>query len=186
MVKVFAAYLDFVYLARSETFTETTVFQLEDAVSRFHSYRHIFQLTGVRDPSPKGLSLPRQHAMTHYAHLIMEFGSPNGLCSSITENAHIRCVKQPWRRTNRWRSLKQMLTINQRLDKLAAAAVDFASRGMLVGTPLQAAHLPPSEAEIDEDEDEDEGGPVEGPVLNHVVLAKKKGVLYFIFTSFNI
>jgi hypothetical protein len=57
---------------------------------------------------------------------------------------------------------------------------------MLVGTLLQAAHLPPSEAEIDEDEDEDEGGPVEGPVLNHVVLAKKKGVLYFIFTSFNI
>jgi hypothetical protein len=63
--------------------------------------------------------------------MIRLFGAPNGLCSSITEAKHIKAVKEPWRRSNRDRPLKQMLLINQRLDKLAAAHVDFTRRGML-------------------------------------------------------
>jgi hypothetical protein len=66
--------------------------------------------------------------------LIRAFGAPNGLCSSITESKHIKAVKEPWRRSNRYDALGQMLLTNQRLDKLAAARVDFNARGMLKGT----------------------------------------------------
>ncbi|KIJ58132.1 hypothetical protein HYDPIDRAFT_171393 [Hydnomerulius pinastri MD-312] len=68
-----------------------------------------------------------------------EFGAPNGLCSSITESRHITAVKRPWRRSNRYEALGQMLLTNQRLDKLSAARVQFADRGMLPPT-----HSPPS------------------------------------------
>ena len=72
--------------------------------------------------------------MKHYPHLICQFGAPNGLCSSITESKHIKAVKQPYRRTNRFQALRQMLVINQRLDKFAATCADFERHGMLRGT----------------------------------------------------
>jgi len=68
--------------------------------------------------------------------LIHAFGAPNGICSSLTESKHITAVKKPWRRSSRYEALSQMLLINQHLDKLAAACVDFASRGMLDSTCL--------------------------------------------------
>ncbi|KAI6009298.1 hypothetical protein EDC04DRAFT_2871383 [Pisolithus marmoratus] len=77
--------------------------------------RVIFQETGVCEHGPKGFSLPWQHSMTHYWHLIQEFGAPNGL------------------------SLGQMLVTNHHLDKLAVARVNFENRGMLQGSLLSAA-----------------------------------------------
>jgi hypothetical protein len=69
--------------------------------------------------------------MVHYYDHIKNFGSPNGLCSSITESKHIAAVKRPWRRSNKHNALPQMLKINERLDKLAVARADFKARGML-------------------------------------------------------
>ena len=71
--------------------------------------------------------------------MIRLFGAPNGVCSSITEAKHIKAVKEPWRRSNRDKPLKQMLFTNQRLDKLAAARVDFTQRGMLSNSRLNAS-----------------------------------------------
>ena len=74
--------------------------------------------------------------MVHYRLHIENFGAPNGLCSSITESKHIVAVKKPWRRSNRYEALGQMIKTNERLDKLAAARVDFTERGMLEGSCL--------------------------------------------------
>ncbi|KAF8172991.1 hypothetical protein K438DRAFT_1611198, partial [Mycena galopus ATCC 62051] len=48
--------------------------------------------------------------------------------------------KAPYRRTNHCKALNQMLLINQRLNKLAAARVDFTSRGMMDGALLSHDH----------------------------------------------
>jgi hypothetical protein len=79
--------------------------------------------------------------LVHYHDNIKNFGSPNGLCSSITESKHIVAVKRPWRRSSRYKALSQILKVNERLDKLAAARADFAARGMLTNPPLVAAIL---------------------------------------------
>lgn len=68
--------------------------------------------------------------------MIRLFGAPNGLCSSITEAKHIKAVKEPWRQSNHNKPLKQILLTNQRLDKLAAARIDFTQRGMLKQSEL--------------------------------------------------
>src|SRR5260221_9305261 len=71
--------------------------------------------------------------------MIRLFGAPNGQCSSIIESKHIKAVKQPWRRSNRHKPLKQILLTNQRLDKLAAARIDFTQRGMLERSELNSS-----------------------------------------------
>ena len=136
IVRAFRALLEFCYIARRNVLDESMLRELDAALSRFHQYRTIFQTSGVR---PTGFSLPRQHSLIHYHQMIRLYGTPNGLCSSITESRHITAVKETWRRSNKFNALGQMLITNQRLDKLAAARVHFANCGMLQGTCLSQA-----------------------------------------------
>src|SRR5882757_6305522 len=129
IVKTFAAFLEFYYIARRDIITDNSLAQLDAALRKFHESRQIFSGT-VRAGGLEGFSLPHQHAMVHYHGHIKSFGSPNSLCSSITESKHITAVKCPWRRSNRHTALPQMLKINERLNKLAAARADFSARGM--------------------------------------------------------
>lgn len=135
MIRAFCAFLDFCYLVRQEMINDDTLTSIQAALTKFHHYRDIFQITGVRNMDA-GFNLPRQHSLSHYPQLIRLFGAPNGLCSSITESKHIGVVKNPYRDSNRCDPLGQMLITNQRMDKLAAARVDFESRGMLRGPVL--------------------------------------------------
>ncbi|KAM6494803.1 hypothetical protein JOM56_009426 [Amanita muscaria] len=135
MLRCFRAFLEFCYIVRHDVITEKTLDALKEALSRFYHYRLVFRELGIST----GLSLPRQHAMMHYFDMIRLFGAPNGICSSITESKHKRAVKEPWRRTNHYQPLHQMLVINQRLDKLAAMRTDFTERGMIEPSGLRAA-----------------------------------------------
>ncbi|KAF8957103.1 hypothetical protein BDZ97DRAFT_120310 [Flammula alnicola] len=103
----------------------------------------------------------------------LEFGAPNGLCSSITESKHIKAVKEPWRRSSHFEALAQMLVTNQRLDKLAAARVDFRARGMLK-TPLfgETEVTEPGPPSMPPEEDDD-GGAVDEDILGEVILSQK-------------
>lgn len=196
MVQCLSAFLEFCYLVRRNLITTTTLRQIEDALARFHRDRVIFEEVGVRID---GFSLPRQHSLKHYAFLIQQFGAPNGLCSSITESKHIKAVKEPYRRSNRFEALGQMLLTNQRLDKIAAQRVDFTARGMLRGPCLASimeedlwdslaleqdlgqdlAALAEKHAAVEEDDD---GGPAEADEpLGKVVLAKRAGELCLIY-----
>ncbi|KAF9039731.1 hypothetical protein BJ165DRAFT_1416380 [Panaeolus papilionaceus] len=135
MVQCISAFLNAYYIVRRNSITSTDVARLKAYISQFHKLRQIFIETGIRDT----ISLPRQHALTHYPFLIPFFGSPNGLCLSITESKHIAAVKEPWRRSSRFNALSQMLLILCRLNKMAYIRQRFASRGMLQGTAASHA-----------------------------------------------
>ena len=137
IIRTFAAFLRFCYIARRNVITEDSLQELNEALQRFHEYRTVFS-GNVRPDGLAGFSLPRQHSMVHYHNNIKNFGAPNGLCSSITESKHIAAVKRPWRRSSRYKALSQMLKVNERLDKLAAAKADFANRRMLANSVLIA------------------------------------------------
>jgi hypothetical protein len=137
VVRCVVALLDFTYMARLNSHTSITLEAMEQALERFQRYRNVFEALGVRD---NGFSLPRQHALVHYVDGIRDFGSPNGLCSSITESKHIEAVKKPWRRSGRnGHALISMLKINTRLHKLTSARVEFGRRGLLSRTLDQEA-----------------------------------------------
>ena len=130
IVKTFATFLKFYYITRRNVITDDSLNQLNATLYKFHKSRWVF-LGTVREDGPSGFSLPRQHSMVHYHDHIKNFGSPNGLCSSITESKHIAAVKRPWRWSNKHVALSQMLKVNERLNKLAATRADFTTRGML-------------------------------------------------------
>jgi len=136
MLRAIRSFLAFCYIARRDAITTNTLEELTDALARFQEYRVVFEEEGIRT---SGFSLPRQHAANHYPEMIHLFGAPNGLCSSITKAKHIKAVKEPWWRSNRDKPLKQVLLTNQRLDKLAAARVDFTARSMLEKSRLSAS-----------------------------------------------
>lgn len=130
MVRAIRAFLEFCYIVRKNVINTTDLDQLQDTLDRFHEYRQIFIDVGVRE----NFNLPRQHSAVHFLRLIRAFGAPNGLCSSITESKHIKAVKEPWRRSSRYKATMQMMTTNTRLDKLTAMRTDFVRRGMLPPT----------------------------------------------------
>ncbi|KDQ60110.1 hypothetical protein JAAARDRAFT_125829 [Jaapia argillacea MUCL 33604] len=176
MVKCLAAFLDFCYIARRNSLDSTALEELDHTLSRFHLHRQIFIETGVREDD---ISLPRQHSLKHYIRGIRLFGSPNGLCSSITESKHIKAVKEPWRRSSRYKALRQMLRTNERMDKMAALRQVLTRKGLMVGSTLwfteallEGYEPVPLDSEDSEDEDED-NGPVDGPkVMSFVELAR--------------
>ncbi len=135
MVRAVRAFLNFCYLVRRSVIDENDLRQIEEYIEEFHQYREVFRRAGVR---PHGFSVPRQHSIVHYPVHVPSFGAPNGLCTSISESKHIKAVKKPWRRSNKFNALGQMLLTNQRLDKLAAARCDFKDRGMLEDSCLEA------------------------------------------------
>lgn len=172
VIRCFNAYLDFCYIARASVFTQSALDRLDEALERFRKYRQVFQSIGVRDPTPAGFSLPRQHAMAHYRQHIENFGAPNGLCSSITESKHISVVKRPWRRSSRYNAIHQIMQTNRRAEKLTAARAHFTSRGML-DVPTWQPRIPP----VPSDDDEDQSGEAEeGSIYNEVFLAKTHGM----------
>ncbi|KAL7279950.1 hypothetical protein ACG7TL_006361 [Trametes sanguinea] len=133
MVQCMAAFLDFCYIARRSSHDSVSLDAMADALAYFHDLRTVFVELGIR---PTGFGLPRQHALVHYVEAIRLFGSPNGLCSSITESKHIEAVKRPWRASNKNEPLEQILKKNTRRSKLAAARVEYGRSGLLQGDVL--------------------------------------------------
>ena len=133
MVHAVCALIEFIYLSQRSIHDTESIEQMNDALERFHENVEVFVETGVR---PEQSTPPRQHALIHFIKAIRLFGAPNGLCTSITESKHIKAIKEPWRRSNRFNALGQMLVTNQRLDKLAAFRNYYSEHGKLKGTYL--------------------------------------------------
>ena len=135
MIHALRAFLDFCYLARSDVLNTQSLAAMQDALDQFHQYCKIFCMCGVCS----SFNLPHQHSLTHFIQMIWAFGAPNGLRSSIMEWKHIKAVTKPYWRSSHYEALSQMLLINQCLNKLAAAWVDFQRHVMLNGTCLSHA-----------------------------------------------
>jgi hypothetical protein len=170
MVKAISTFMDLCYLVRRSVLDDNDVEQVTQLIEEFHQERTVFEQVGVR---LDGFSLPRQHSLVHYPLLITEFGAPNGLCSSITESAHITSVKKPWHRSNRYNALSQMLLTNQRLDKLAASRVDFSTRGMLNEPLLTHDNFPPPPNDYNNNDDDDGGAIDTRNIIGEVKLVSK-------------
>src|ERR1700733_2595850 len=135
MVQCMSTFMELCYIFRRNVITNAALKTAETLLERFHELQLVFITEGVRS----SISSPRQHALPHYLSSIPLFGSPNGLCSSITESKHIKAVKEPWRRSSRFKALVQMLRTIIRLEKLAALRRRFLWEGMLTGST--AAHF---------------------------------------------
>jgi hypothetical protein len=157
MVRCIAAFMDACYIARRNAIDSLSLEHFRDCVQTYHNLRTIFLEAGLHIK----LSVPCQHALSHFYQGIHLFGSPNGLCLSITESKHIRIVKIPWRMSSRYQALTQMLRTIQRMEKMQALCRRLKDNGMLQGfvfspkfgnTTNHDANMPLGDLEEDEDE----------------------------------
>ncbi|KAJ4485092.1 hypothetical protein C8R41DRAFT_896411 [Lentinula lateritia] len=169
IIKAMSSFLDFCYIARRNSLSSSNLSEMDDLLTRFHHYRTSFINSGVRE----AISLPCQHGLTHYVPGIRLFGSPNGLCSSITESKHIKSKEL------HSEALTQMVTSITRSDKLVAMKRQLEKQGMTVGATfsymsmIHAGQYPEAE-ERDEDRDEElhkhaDLGPATGPATKSSV-----------------
>ncbi|KAF8269532.1 hypothetical protein EI94DRAFT_1771196 [Lactarius quietus] len=121
--------VNFCYLVHQDMFDEDTLVLIQDALDHFNLYQDIFLDIGAR---PHRFSLPQQHLLCHYRHLICLFGAPNGHCTSITKSMHEEYIKGPWQKSNKCHA------------DAHTAHSDFKAQGMLKNMrkyPLMAQEL---------------------------------------------
>ena len=104
MAHCVGAFLDFCYLVHCDFHDTISLEATQEALDCFHKHHNVFIEVGLYN----NFNLPWQHSLQHYVHLIHEYGSPNGICSSITENKHTKAVKEPWRQSSKWEAMCQM------------------------------------------------------------------------------
>lgn len=92
MVRAVQDLIKFSYLVRRDVHNTQSLQAVEAALKSFHCNREIFRTSGV----VQHFNYPHQHSLKHYITMIRAYGAPNGLCSSMTENKHIKAVKKPW------------------------------------------------------------------------------------------
>lgn len=178
MVRAISSFIEFCYLVRRHVLDDNDLDKLDGYLAEFHEEREIFIEEGIRDD----FCLPRQHALMHYRDMIIQFGAPNGLCSSITESRHKDAVKGPYKRSSKFNALQQMITTNQRLSKLSASAINFGACGMLSGS-IWAGHVdpPPNPHPTSIADDDDGGGIDDRNIMSEVKLAKEPSTCWHVY-----
>ncbi|KAI0690229.1 hypothetical protein BC835DRAFT_1417964 [Cytidiella melzeri] len=105
VVKAVRAVLDFVSDAHFETHTNNSLSGLNDAWTRFHSYKQVFVRLGVQKDFN---GIPKLHSMTHYLESIRLLGTADGYNSEGPERLHINFAKVVYRASNCKQYIHQM------------------------------------------------------------------------------
>ncbi|KAI0688324.1 hypothetical protein BC835DRAFT_1550045 [Cytidiella melzeri] len=113
VVKAVRAVLDFISYAHFETHTNDFLSGLNDAWTRFHSYKQVFVRLGVRKDFN---GIPKLHSMTHYLESIRLLGTADGYNSEGPERLHIDFAKVGYRASNRKQYIHQMTVWLDRQD----------------------------------------------------------------------
>ena len=132
MVHTVHGLIEFSYLICQDVHDTQSLKAIDDTLKNFHANHEIFKTSGVI----KAFNHPHQHFLKHYVASICAYGSPNSLCSMMTENKYIKAVKKPWRHSSCYKAMKQMLPTNQCVDKLSVSHVHFKVNNMLEGDCL--------------------------------------------------
>ena len=109
-LRLYKPSFDICYIAQHSVHDTQCLKALEDTLDWFYQHHNIFRTNSI---CLSGFNLLHSHTAVHYLHFIWAFGTPNGLCSTITKSKYIY------------------------LDKLVAVQVNFASHSMLEGTMIK-------------------------------------------------
>ncbi|TEB19315.1 hypothetical protein FA13DRAFT_1821107 [Coprinellus micaceus] len=155
MVECLAVFMNICYILRRNAITASALKEASTELERFHELRAVFVEEGAR----QHISLPRQHALPHFIPAVRNFGSPNGLCSSITESRHITAMEAIRRRFSNLGMLEGTTSWYTAMEMSTRAALNDSAED---GCEEKV------ESEVTEDDNEDEWdmedvGPVPGP-----------------------
>ncbi|KAI0054641.1 hypothetical protein BV25DRAFT_1816783 [Artomyces pyxidatus] len=114
LVRAVRAMLDFLYLAQYPSHSSDTLEYLDDALSRFHANKAIFELIGLRE----NFNFPKLHSLLHYTPSIRLFGTTDNYNTEASERLHIDFAKDAYRATNHKDAYPQMTKWLERKEKI--------------------------------------------------------------------
>lgn len=133
IMEAMRGFLDFIYLAQYESHSTETLGYLEEALRKFHRYKHHISESGVRSgPKRNGeFHIPKIELMHHVKRLIELLGSAPQFSSEQTERCHIDMAKTPYKATNRKDYAEQMCRYLDRRERvrLFSALTEWHSEG---------------------------------------------------------
>ncbi|KAG8734479.1 hypothetical protein FRC10_011704 [Ceratobasidium sp. 414] len=110
------ALLDLSYLAHSAQLTDEELTEMGNALAAFHKAKHVLLDLGIYRGRGAFDHIAKLHMVSHYLHDIRKLGVPDGFSTETPEHLHIIYVKIPWRMSNRWEPLPQMVGYVKRTE----------------------------------------------------------------------
>ncbi|QRV87051.1 leucine-tRNA ligase [Ceratobasidium sp. AG-Ba] len=108
--------VDFMYRVHLPQLDDDDLAQLEADLEEFHRVKHVFVSEGAIDSEDGYDGIPKIHMLSHYVHLIREYGAPDGFNTELSERLHIDYVKSFFRLSNKVDPIEQMVTMLQRRE----------------------------------------------------------------------
>ncbi|KAG8714243.1 hypothetical protein FRC09_017834 [Ceratobasidium sp. 395] len=142
--------MDFAYRAHLPQLDDDDLDALESDLAEFHEHKDIFILEGALKSERGWNGIPKIHMLSHYTHLIREYGAIDGYSTNISERLHIDYVKMPYRASNKVDPIEQMITWLQRREAWAMQRKRLEDKGLIA--KLERG---PRAARGDDDESED-------------------------------
>ena len=139
-LQAITALLDFIYIAQYPAHDSVTLGYLDDALERFHKYRHYFLDVGIR----KDFNIPKFHSLLHYADSIRAFGTTDNYNTEMFERLHIDFAKKGWRASNHRDEFPQMirwLSRQEKINKIESHHRRTAGSGILLEEPPILARI---------------------------------------------
>jgi hypothetical protein len=116
------AFHDFLFLVQYRIHTPSTLKYLSDALADFHKTKQVFIDTGARR-GKKGVithfRIPKVAAFHFYQKHIVMMGTSPQFSTEITESAHKKMAKEPYRASNHRDYIEQMCRFLDRRERIA-------------------------------------------------------------------
>ncbi|KAF8573103.1 hypothetical protein K439DRAFT_1274584, partial [Ramaria rubella] len=106
--------LDFIYLAQYASHSTTTLKQLQESLTRFHTHKEIFIAHNIHEH----FQIPKIHAMEHYVVSIKSRGTADGFNTELPEWLHIDFAKIGYCASSRRDYIIQMTKWITRQEKI--------------------------------------------------------------------
>ncbi|KAG8776332.1 hypothetical protein FRC12_000975 [Ceratobasidium sp. 428] len=126
---------------------------METDLAEFHELKHIFVSKGGLTSEHGWNGIPKIHMLSHYVHLIREYGTVNGYSTDISERLHIDYVKTYYRASNKVEPIEQMVTMLQRQEAWSMQRRRLEEAGLIPARQKQRDER--CKDGVDEDEDID-------------------------------
>lgn len=114
LIKATRALLDFFYLAQYPVHSSESLAELEEALTRFHANKSVFEALGIRT----SWIIPKLHFLMHYLTLIKWLGTCDNFDTAYTERLHIDMTKDAFNATNGKDEYAQMTLWLERKEKV--------------------------------------------------------------------
>lgn len=118
MMKMFRAFVDYVYIGQYESHSPETLGYLKNALDRFHTHKHTVGFLRDGPLQKQEFHIPKIEKMHHPLRLIPLVGTAPQYSTEPLERCHITHAKIPFKSTNKKEYASQMCRYSDRQAKL--------------------------------------------------------------------